>query len=184
MNHAQRKRPSLRQLGTALPLAVLALLCALVVAACGSSSAASAPASSTGTSSTSASLTAFRDCLKQHGFTAPQGGRFGGGGGGGGGQPGAGGGNRPSPSSAFQKAMTACASLRPAGGFGGGGGRPGGGAAGSTNPAFAKFQACLKDHGGSTGKSSAAAIAACRSLLPNGGQGNAAGSGTTTTAGQ
>jgi hypothetical protein len=169
MNHAQRKRPSLRQLGTALPLAVLALLCALVVAACGSSSAASAPASSTGTSSTSASLTAFRDCLKQHGFTA---------------QPGAGGGNRPSPSSAFQKAMTACASLRPAGGFGGGGGRPGGGAAGSTNPAFAKFQACLKDHGGSTGKSSAAAIAACRSLLPNGGQGNAAGSGTTTTAGQ
>jgi hypothetical protein len=82
-----------------------------------------------------------------------------------------------------QKALTACASLRPAGGFGGGA-RPGGGGAGNANnPAFAKFQACLKAHGATTGSTSqknAAAIAACRSVLPNSGNGNPGGSATIT----
>ena len=187
MNHAQKRRPSLRQLGTSLLAAALGLLCALVVAACGSSSSASGTTSTTttssttttGTSTTSASFAAFRNCLTQHGAPAPpQGGGFGGGRSGGGGQPGAGG-TRPTPSPAVQKALTACASLRPAGGFGGGG-RPGGGAGNSTNPAFAKFQACIKSHGGTTGSNSAAAIAACRSLLPNGGNGDPAGSATIT----
>jgi hypothetical protein len=167
----------------ALLAAALGILCALVVAACGSSSSASPPTSSTtttGTSTTSASFAAFRNCLTQHGASLPQGGGFGGGGGGGG-QSGAGGGNRPAPSPALQKALTACASLRPAGGFGRG--ARAGGAGNSNNPAFAKFQACLKAHGATTGSTSqknAAAIAACRSVLPNGGNGNPAGSATIT----
>ncbi len=78
-------------------------------------------------------------------------------------------------------------SLLPAGavggGFGGGtgGGASGGGTGTGANPStFAEFQACLKQHGGGTGAAPAkiqAAIAACRSLLPNGG----AGAPTTTT---
>jgi hypothetical protein len=74
----------------------------------------------------------------------------------------------------------------PAGGFGRGGGAPGG--AGSNSPAFAKFQACLKQHGVQTGATTQnpattqAAITKCRSLLPNGGNGGGATSTTTTTA--
>jgi hypothetical protein len=74
---------------------------------------------------------------------------------------------------AQQKAITACASLRPTGGFGFGGGR-----FNATNPAFAKFQTCLAQHGIKTGSTSdrtstafRTALAACRSLLPTGSAG-------------
>ncbi|HWB22091.1 MAG TPA: hypothetical protein VG652_04325 [Gaiellaceae bacterium] len=193
MTNVRSRRPAIRQVGMAALVAVAGVLCALVVAGCGSTSKASPPTTSSTASSTttatSASQTAFRTCLTQHGATLPAGGGFGGGGGGGfggGGQPGATGGNRPAPSAALQKALTACASLRPAGGFGGrGGARPGGAGTNSNNPAFAKFQSCLKAHGvtGTNSKNSASAIAACRSDLPNGGNGTGAQSGTTTPAG-
>ena len=126
----------------------------------------------------------FRACLEQHGVTPPQGGPGRG--------AGAAGGGRPNLSAAQQKALPACASLRPAGGFGRGGAAGAGGSAG-----FAALQACLKQHGvqpGAAGQMSSAktqsAIAACRKQLPNGGKGGAnapaaggaaAGSGTTTT---
>jgi hypothetical protein len=194
MNHA-RMTQALRRMGVVLLAAALGLLCAFALAACGSTSSAAPPTSSTTASSTttttgaaggSASFTAFRTCLTQHGATLPQGGGFGrrgAGGAAGGGQPGAGAGARPTPSPALQKALAACASLRPSGGFGGAG-RPGRAGANANNPAFAKFQSCLKSHGvnaGSAGKSSASAIAACRSVLPNGGNASAAGSTSTTT---
>jgi hypothetical protein len=205
MSYARKRRPALRQVGMAVLVAAVGLLCALVVAGCGSSSPTAASTTSstasttasttttTGTSTTSASQAAFQSCLQKNGATLPAGGGFGGGGGGGagvggGGQPGAAGGNRPAPSAALQKALTACASLRPAGGFGGrggGGARPaGGGATNSNNRAFAKFQSCLKAHGvtGTNSPNSASAIAACRSDLPNGGNQTPAGSTTTTPA--
>jgi hypothetical protein len=196
MNDAGTRQPTLRHVGIAVLVAAVGLLCALVVAGCGSSSAApgtsststAASTTTTGTSTTSAGDAAFRACLTQHGATIPSGGGFGGGGfgGGGGGKPGAVGGNRPAPSAALQKALSACASLRPAGGFGGrGGARPGGAGANSSNPAFAKFESCLKAHGvtSSNSKNSASAIAACRSDLPNRGNQAPAGSTTTTSAG-
>jgi hypothetical protein len=164
----------------ALGLLVLGLVLAAVVSACGSSSASTgtttSAGSTTGTTGTtgSASLSAFRACLQQHGFTRPQGGP---------GAGAAGGGGRPNLSAAQQKAFSACASLRPAGGLGGAG-RRGGGAAGAGSAGFAAFQACLKQHGvqsGAAQTSSAktqSAIAACRTQLPNGGNGP-----TTTTGG-
>jgi len=155
----------------------------------------------TGTSTTAAAnFTAYRSCLTSHGMTTAfgaGGGFFGRGGRGRGSTtgttttatattaaptgttPGASG--RPALSAADQKALAACASLRPTGGFGGGFG--GGGFAGrggfAANP---KFEACLKSHGvqtgaAPTGASSAlrTAFAACRSLLPSGGAGFGAG---------
>ena len=121
----------------------------------------------------------FVACLKQHGVQA--------------------GSTTDRTSTEFQAAFAACRSLLPAGagGFpgGGGGGTAGSGtigggatdsgAAGSTSADFAKFQACLKQHGVQPGAASqsqsttSAALAACRALLPNNGNGSA----TTTTAG-
>src|SRR5262249_49439787 len=113
----------------------------------------------------------FQACLKQHGVTT------------GGGVGGAGRGFSPANRAAF----TACRSLLPAGGgfFGRGGNGNGGAGNGSISP-FGRFQACLRQHGvqpGAAGQAqakTAAAIAACRSVLPNGG---GAGSTTTTTTG-
>ncbi len=172
-----------RAAASALGVGLVALLCVLVVSACGSSSASSTSTSastSTGTTTTSGTTTtggsfaAYSACLQQHGVTFGQGGGFGGGGFGGG-AGGSSGGSPPTQTPAQQKAFAACASLRPTGGFGGGGFR-GGGAA--NNPAFAKFQACLKQHGVQTGSSVdrtspayQAAMTACRSLLPAGGFG-------------
>ena len=117
-----------------------------------------------GVNSNNPAFAKFQACLKQHGVqtgtTGPAGP---------GGQP-------ASPDS--QSAFAACRSLLPAGSFGGGNA---GGSVGAPSSTFAKFQACLKEHGGGTGASSAttqAAIAACRSLLPNGGNSSP---GTTTT---
>jgi hypothetical protein len=98
---------------------------------------------------------------------------------------------RPPVSAAQQKALAACASLRPAGGFGGGGfGRGGGGGFSSSNPAFAKFTACLKQHGIQTGSTLSrtspayqTALTACRSLLPAGGAGFGRGGGAGTPGG-
>jgi len=116
----------------------------------------------------------FQACLQQHGV-----------------QTGSGSGvDRSSP--AYQSALAACRSLLPQGAFGGGAGGgfgqgQGGGANAST---FAKFQACLRQHGvqagaagGQSSAKTAAALALCRKLLPNGGSGSGSTStgGTTTT---
>ncbi len=184
-------------MGSSVLLGLRGLACALVVSACGSTSTASPQASSssgtttTGTSTNSGGFAAYRNCLQQQGVTLPQRGGFGGGrgGGGGGGFGGGGGqgtgptgpagGGRPTLTPAQQKAYAACASLRPSGGFG-----FGGGGFNSSNPAFAKFQACLKQHGVQTGSSNErsspafqSALAACRSLLPAGGFGGGTGAG-------
>jgi len=188
---AMRSHRVLTRAGSAAALALLGGLCALVVAGCGSGSAA-APATSTVATTTTGTGTsgfaAYRACLAQHGLTGGLGFR---GGFGGGFRGGAGTttstGTTPTPPTltpAQQKALQACASLRPTGGFGG----PGGFA---NNPAFQKFQACLKQHGvTSTGAgvnrsspSYSSAFAACRSLLPAGGFGGGAFGGTGTTAG-
>jgi hypothetical protein len=104
-------------------------------------------------------------------------------------------------SPAFQKAQTACASLRPAGGFGGGG--FGGGA---NSAAFDAYRSCLKDHGvdlptrGAPGASTTtvpdggttttidrnspafqAAAQACDALRPQGGPGGTPGAGESST---
>jgi len=81
-------------------------------------------------------------------------------------------------SASFQKAMTACASLRPAGLRPGGaaGGGPGGGA---NSAAFAAYRNCLTLHGVKTTAANSApgttqtaatkkAMAACASLQPKG----------------
>jgi hypothetical protein len=87
---------------------------------------------------------------------------------------------RPSFTAAQQKALDACADLRPtgAGGFGPGGGLGPGGGANSDNPAFAKFQNCLKQHGVDPTSADARgssdfqeAMTACRNLLPDQGNG-------------
>ena len=88
--------------------------------------------------------------------------------------PPAGGGARRKLTPAEQKGLAACASLRPKGGFG-----AGRGGFNPNNPAFAKLQACLKQHGVKTTGSGASrnssafrtAFQACRSLLPPGGFG-------------
>ncbi len=180
----------------------------------------------TGAAGTSG-FAAYTSCLKAHGVSFPQGGGGGffrrGGATGATGSTGATGtgsigaagptgatgttgaagrfrGGRPAPTAAQQKALAACASLRPSGGFGFGGGRgggtgPGGSGGFANNPTFQKFQQCLTSHGVTTGAgadrsspASQAAFAACRSLLPNGGNfgrggfaggGGAPGGGTT-----
>jgi hypothetical protein len=104
-------------------------LVALVVAGCGSSGA------STASSSTSpAGITAYLNCLREHGVNvptappsaAPSPGAFGGGFGNG--------------SSTFQQAAQACASLRPSGGFGHGFG-------GGFATALEAFRTCMSSHG-------------------------------------
>jgi len=200
----------------------LVLGCAFVVSACGSSSAAPASSSTGSTTTTttttgsgttsSAGFTAYRNCLQSHGLTLPQGGGFSRRGATGArgpsgarGASGAGGffrrgGSGPTGTRGFagnltakqQKALAACAKLRPAGG---GGGFFGGGSGAANNPAFAKFEACLKKHGVQTGSTAdrnsssfQAALSACRSLLPSGAAGGffgggGGGAGTTGTGG-
>jgi hypothetical protein len=187
----------------ALIVLAIAIACGLVVAACGSSSTTSSTSSTTsatsGTSGTSGttpsagsatataggSFVAYRSCLKAHGVTLPTGGGFP--------RPAGGAPTSTTPTAtgttgrpalgttANQKALTACAGLRPAGAGRGLGGR----GVNSTNPAFAKFQACLKSHGVQTGAApSSSATAACRSLLPAGGfrPGGAGGTGGANSA--
>ncbi|MBM9509021.1 hypothetical protein [Actinacidiphila acididurans] len=153
-----------------LTVAAFAASGALVLTACSSSSGSSSSASASGspaaTASASASgnrgqaMTAYRDCLSQHGLKLPSfaprspgarpsgspgaGRGFGGGGFGGGGR-GFGGGGFPgfggaSPDAATQKALDACKSLQPQ--FSGRGG-----AGGANSSAFKAFTSCLKDHG-------------------------------------
>lgn len=209
-NHIRRRHGNAhiqcsRAAGSALALTLLAAACMLVVTACGSSSSA-APASTTTTASSSTStanattptsttavgesLAAYQSCLKSHGVTLPTGGGF---------APGAGTPTTTTPSTpvtttprtkqavpaADQKALTACASLRPSGGFAGSSGFT------STNPAFTKLETCLKTHGVQTGTAASrtstayqSAVTACRSLLPAGGySGAGAGRGNTGAAG-
>ena len=120
-----------------------------------------------GFTSTNPAFAKFETCLKQHGVQTGSG--------------------ASRTSSAYQTALTACRSLLPAGaGFG----RGAGGAGGAANSAtFAKYQACLKQHGvqtGSAGQSAStlqAAITACRSLLPNAGNSTSTTTTTPTTTG-
>ncbi len=125
-----RATPVARLAGVA---AILALV-ALILAACGGSGA------STASSSTSpAGISAYLNCLRQHGVNvptapptaAPGSGGFGGGFGG----AGFGSGN-----STFQQAAQACASLRPSGGFGHGFG-------GGFASALQAFRSCMSSHG-------------------------------------
>jgi hypothetical protein len=112
-------------------IATFLALVALIVAGCGDGGA------STASSSTSpAGITAYLNCLREHGVNvptappsaAPGSGGFGGAGFG-------------SDSTAFQQAAEACAALRPSGGFGRGFG--GGGFA----AAFEAFRSCMSSHG-------------------------------------
>jgi hypothetical protein len=125
----------------------------------------------TGSGATSAATQAYVQCLKDNGVTLPAGGFARGGGGNGGGNGGGGTGSPPAgdgstdsgpPDSnggsrtprslpggvdqaTFQKAMAACASLRPAGAAGGFGG---GGGAGRLNGAdSAAYRQCMQDNG-------------------------------------
>jgi hypothetical protein len=126
--------------GLACGAAVLAAT-GLLIAGCGTSS----PSGS----SASASFTAYRNCLSQHGVSLPSGGSGGGGGGFGGGGFGGGGfggGGSGGESSTFQKAAAACASLRPSFGSGGSGGGFGG-SGGGFFTAIQAFRTCMSDHG-------------------------------------
>lgn len=189
-----------RAAATAACLGLAAL--GLLVAGCGggSSSAASSTPATTTTSGTttraaarSAAFTAYQSCLKAHGVNLPAFGGFRG-------RPGTGTGKSPqrppappatAPTSTTARrpggsrfaqltakqraAMSACQSKLPSRAFAGG--RRFGGAGGGTggrngNPAFAKYTACLKQHGvafGSTSSNPAAfrkAQAACAKLMP------------------
>jgi len=119
----------------------------------------------------SAAFTKYAACLKKNGVDLPAGGP-GGAPGTGNGPPSTDGGAGAAPpvpggdNSTFQKAQTACASLRPAGANGG---FPGAGGAGSA--ATAAFRNCLKINGvtdgtARTGAKFKKALAACASLLP------------------
>jgi hypothetical protein len=159
------------------------VLGATSLAACGGSSgsaSSSGTSTSTGAAATtaaggagtggtnSAAFTKYAACLRKNGVDIPTGGA--------GGAPGAGNGppstNGAAPpgqgadNSTFQKAQTACASLRPAGA---GGGFPGG--QGGNSSANAAFRNCLKLKGvtATTPRTSAKftkAMTACASLLP------------------
>ncbi len=165
-------------------LAAILLAGSVVLSACGGSSSATTKSTSTaasGGANPKASFAAFAACMQHHGV------RFGGGFFGGGGF--SAGGGFPSGgsfsagqgfhSSAFQKAASACASLRPKGGFGGGQ------AKGFSSAGFSAYRNCLKIHGVTLpGRSSSAsnstppggfnpnssavkkAVAACASLKP------------------
>jgi hypothetical protein len=172
--------------------AAVGLAVAGLVAACGGSSGNAGPVGASPSGANA--LTAYADCLRQHGVAItvpttrpsgarpsgvrptgvrpsgvrPSGGRGGGGGGGGFGG-GFGFGNTP-PSGVDQAtwdaAQQACASVRPS--FGGGGGR--------NNGAMVAYLNCLKDHGvtastgpdlNTTDPKTAAAVAACAPLRPS-----------------
>jgi hypothetical protein len=145
---------------------ILGGLIVLLAAGCGGASTASKTTTATSTTGSSsggarsAAFTAFQDCLKQHGVTGglafrrraggapPQG-------------------QRKPPTAAQQKALQACRSKLPPGQqrFGPGGRRGAGGTA------FAKYTACLRQHGVTFGASSSgakfrAASAACAKLRP------------------
>jgi hypothetical protein len=167
----------------------------VLLAACssGSANAAGSGTSTTVGGSTAASFAAYEACLKSHGVTFTLGG-FRPGAGGTASPPSSGATTRttlsPSERTTFDKANTACASLRPK--FNGTG-------AGST--AFAAYRNCLKLHGvtlpagrggpgfgggSSTSTTSSpkvqAALTACAALRPKGGFGRGfPGSSTTTT---
>jgi hypothetical protein len=180
------------RMATVLPLLAGA---GLLLAACSGGSSASGSTTSTTAAAAAGSFQAYATCLRSHGANFPTGG--------GGGTPGSGtpgsfapGGTRPSipasERSTFEKAASACASLRPKGGsFPGGGGQ---------STAFAAYRNCLKLHGvtlpsggggfggggGSTTTSTttpkiAAAEAACATLRPKGGFGRGGPGSTTTT---
>ena len=127
------------------------------------SGAAGGPGGFSGGGANTAAFAKFQACLKKHGVQT--------------------GSTAAQPSSSSQAAIAACRSLLPAGGFGPGSGSSAGGG-GANSATFAKYQACLKEHGvktGASGQSASklqAAITACRSLLPNNG---AAGTTTATT---
>jgi hypothetical protein len=164
-------RNALRVTGAAAVAAV-----AIVAAGCGSNGSPSASSATTTTTTTGAGAntadrTAFNTCLAQHGVKLPA--RPAGGGNGqppAGGPGGGGGGGLANLTAAQRQAFTACRSKLPAGGrLGGGAGRPGGG--NQSNPAFAKYTACLKQHGvtfGATNNQAAFAKAqtACAGLRP------------------
>jgi hypothetical protein len=154
---------------------------AIVAAGCGSNGSPSASSATqatttttaTGTGGNTAARQAFQTCMTQHGVTiTPGAGRPGGGNGSGqppaGGGGGGGGGGLSNMTAAQRQAFTACRSKLP--------GRPGGGGPGGnqSNPAFAKYNACLKQHGVTLGASNsqktfAKAQAACAGLAPKGG---------------
>jgi hypothetical protein len=173
-------------LRAAASAAVLAS-CTLLLAACSSTSSTStAQAGASASASASAGLqqmAAYRQCLSQHGVTLParpSGRPSGGPGGGGFGGGGFGGGASADPTR--QKAMQACASLRPR--FNG----RGGGRGGFNSTAMQAFTSCLKDHGvvlpsaspGGRGlrglntadPKTAQAYQTCRVLLPQRGSGS------------
>jgi hypothetical protein len=184
------RRRGLR-LATVLPLVAGA---GLLLAACSGGSSSAGSTTSTTAAGANGSFEAYLSCLRSHGASFPTGGA--------GGTPGSfnpgssTGGTRPSiPASeraTFQKAASACASLRPKGGsFPGGGGQ---------STAFAAYRNCLKLHGvtlpsggggffggggGSTTTTTnpklSAAEAACATLRPKGGFGGRFPGSTTTT---
>jgi len=195
-----RRSSSLRK---GVRTALLVSCVPVILAACGSSPAAgSSTSSTTPKSSGTASLTAYTNCLKQHGVTLPNfpsgsGGPPTGGSGAGGETPPSFGSGGAAPGQGnfannpkFQKAAAACKSLRPSGGFGG----PGG-SGGFNSSAFAAYRNCLKLHGvtlptgGSQGSATStppttlsqssptvkAALQACAALQPS--------ASTTTTTG-
>lgn len=164
----------MRLTGLSLSLGVIGVL----AAGCGGSSGA------TPTPTTQAGLEAYTACLAQNGVTLPQTSRGpgasgrptarpSGGGQGGGGRPGGGGGGLGTQAPAgvdqatWDKAQTACASVRPTAGPGGNGGN---------NPANTAYNNCLSDHGvtATTGPNRlntsdptiAAAAKACEPLRP------------------
>jgi hypothetical protein len=176
---ARAVRYRMRICGTGLVLAAIGLL----AAGCGGSSGAAAtpaPTDQTG-------FAAYSACMAKNGVTLPQngagpgrtpgaGGRPSGrpSGGPAGGRPGGGFGNQPPAGvdqATWTKAQTACASLQPTGGPGGFGG-------GGNNTALTAYRNCLSDHGAtaSTGPNAlnsadptvAAAMTACKALLPAG----------------
>jgi len=107
-------------------------LAVLLVAGCGSATAAAPAASSAATPKASPGITAYLDCLRQHGVNVPTtrpsarptarpSGAF------------------PSPNPSMAAARTACASLRPKNGFGGFGGQ--------FAAEFQAFRSCMSAQG-------------------------------------
>jgi hypothetical protein len=166
-------RNGLRVAGAAAVAAV-----AIVAAGCGSNGSPSASSASTtttasGSGANTGDRTAFNQCLAQHGVKLPS--RPPGGGNGqrpAGGFGGGDGGGLANLTAAQRQAFTACRSELPAGGRPGGGG--GGAGGGQSNPAFAKYTACLKQHGVTFGATSnqaafAKAQTACAKYRPTAG---------------
>jgi hypothetical protein len=193
-SRADRLRRAFTFRGGAIAVVVVG---AIGLSACGGSSGSSATSTTTassssgaatttpagGTATNNAALARYTACLKQHGVTLPSRGAGGAPGAGGGAPPTTTGGSATPPqqpaggvnNAKFQKAQTACASLRPKGARGGG---PGFGGA-QNSAAFAAYRNCLTIHGvkasslrsgnGGTAAASAKvkkAMTACASLRP------------------